>query len=125
MGRHRGDGTDPLTGAGGSAVWLNEYHADFLVRNRLASARRSAARRHLAEVVRAAGRRGAGAPPTEARLQTEVVRAAGRRGAGAPPTEAPLEAMVGHLRRRLWPRLAAALARVGRRLGLARALGGS
>ena len=103
MGRHRGDGTDPLTGAGGSAVWLNEYHADFLVRNRLASARRSAARRHLAE----------------------VVRAAGRRGAGAPPTEAPLEAMVGHLRRRLWPRLAAALARVGRRLGLARALGGS
>jgi len=33
--------------------------------------------------VRATGRRGAGAPPAEARLQTEVVRAAGRRGAGA------------------------------------------
>src|SRR5882672_3632919 len=40
-----------------------------------------------AQVVRAAGRRGAGAPPTEARIQCEV-RAAGRRGAGAPPTEA-------------------------------------
>jgi len=39
--------------------------------------------------VRAAGRRGAGAPPAEARLLIEV-RAAGRRGAGAPPAEARL-----------------------------------
>jgi glutamate-ammonia-ligase adenylyltransferase len=38
--------------------------------------------------VRAAGRRGAGAPPAEARLLTE--HAAGRRGAGAPPAEARL-----------------------------------
>src|SRR5262245_42042202 len=37
--------------------------------------------------VRAAGRRGAGAPPAEARLWI-AVRAAGRRGAGAPPAEA-------------------------------------
>src|SRR5207249_9792374 len=36
--------------------------------------------------VRAAGRRGAGAPPAEARVLTG--RAAGRRGAGAPPAEA-------------------------------------
>src|SRR6185436_3832556 len=39
--------------------------------------------------VRAAGRRGAGAPPAEARLWMDV-RAAGRRGAGAPPAEARL-----------------------------------
>ena len=37
--------------------------------------------------VRAADRRGAGAPPVEARLWTDV-RAAGRCGAGAPPAEA-------------------------------------
>jgi hypothetical protein len=37
-------------------------------------------------VVRAAGRRGAGAPPSEA--SGTGVRAAGRRGAGAPPSEA-------------------------------------
>src|SRR2546427_5176010 len=36
--------------------------------------------------VRAAGRRGAGAPPSEA--SNPEVRAAGRRGAGAPPSEA-------------------------------------
>src|SRR5215831_15922949 len=40
-------------------------------------------------VVRAAGRRGAGVPPAEARLWM-VVRAAGRRGAGVPPAEARL-----------------------------------
>jgi len=37
--------------------------------------------------VRAASRRGAGAPPAEARRYSEV-RAASRRGAGAPPAEA-------------------------------------
>src|SRR5436309_472562 len=37
--------------------------------------------------VRAASRRGAGAPPAEARRDIEV-RAASRRGAGAPPAEA-------------------------------------
>src|SRR5438552_1780730 len=37
--------------------------------------------------VRAASRRGAGAPPAEARRHSEV-RAASRRGAGAPPAEA-------------------------------------
>ena len=41
-------------------------------------------------VVRAAGRRGAGAPPAEARLQFRDVRAAGRRGARALPAEARL-----------------------------------
>src|SRR5262252_6237540 len=45
---------------------------------------------HALMEVRAAGRRGAGAPPTEARLSILDVRAAGRRGAGAPPTEARL-----------------------------------
>ena len=40
-------------------------------------------------VVRAAGRRGAGAPPAEVRLGKSV-RAAGRRGAGAPPAEVRL-----------------------------------
>jgi ABC-type Fe3+ transport system substrate-binding protein len=40
-------------------------------------------------VLRAVGRRGAGAPPAEARL-LRVVRAAGRRGVGAPPAEARL-----------------------------------
>src|SRR5438876_9426547 len=38
------------------------------------------------DVVRAAGRRGAGAPPSEA--SDPEIRAAGRRGAGAPPSEA-------------------------------------
>src|SRR5439155_26120583 len=44
-----------------------------------------------AREVRAAGRRGAGAPPAEARRQTRAVRAAGRRGAWAPPAEARLQ----------------------------------
>src|SRR5207245_3055829 len=38
-------------------------------------------------VVRAAGRRGAGAPPTEA-SDPDLVRAAGHRGAGGPPAAA-------------------------------------
>src|SRR2546427_8847860 len=38
------------------------------------------------DAVRAAGRRGAGAPPSEA--SDPEIRAAGRRGAGAPPSEA-------------------------------------
>src|SRR6266508_489300 len=38
------------------------------------------------DAVRAAGRRGAGAPPAEA--SNPEIRAAGRRGAGAPPAEA-------------------------------------
>jgi hypothetical protein len=33
-------------------MWLNEYHADFLARDRLAEARRAAARRHLIDSVR-------------------------------------------------------------------------
>ena len=37
--------------------------------------------------VRAGGRRGAGAPPSEA-SESDAVRAGGRRGAGAPPSEA-------------------------------------
>src|SRR5438093_8233120 len=44
--------------------------------------------RRSVEGVRAAGGRGAGAPPAEARRSIEGVRAAGRRGAGAPPAEA-------------------------------------
>ena len=35
-----------------SAVWLNEEHADFLVRDRLEEARRAAAHRHLVDTVR-------------------------------------------------------------------------
>jgi hypothetical protein len=38
-------------------------------------------------VLRAAGGRGAGAPPSEA-SGSKVLRAAGGRGAGAPPSEA-------------------------------------
>jgi hypothetical protein len=33
-------------------MWLNEYHADFLARDRLAEARRAAARRHLVDSLR-------------------------------------------------------------------------
>jgi hypothetical protein len=33
-------------------MWLNEYHADFLARDRLAEARRAAARRHLIDSLR-------------------------------------------------------------------------
>src|SRR5207253_10457025 len=47
-----------------------------------------AARPRAADALRAAGRRGAGAPAAEARLY--ALRAAGRRGAGAPPAEARL-----------------------------------
>jgi hypothetical protein len=57
---------------GGPPVWLNEYHADFLVHDRLEAARRAAAhrsvldairrsrrprRRHVAEVLASLGRR--------------------------------------------------------------------
>jgi hypothetical protein len=38
-------------------------------------------------VERAAGRRGAGVPPSEASV-SKIGRVAGRRGAGAPPSEA-------------------------------------
>jgi hypothetical protein len=33
-------------------MWLNEYHADFLARDRLAEARRAAARHHLIDSLR-------------------------------------------------------------------------
>ena len=33
-------------------MWLNEYHADFLARDRLAEAHRAAARRHLLDSLR-------------------------------------------------------------------------
>jgi hypothetical protein len=33
-------------------MWLNEYHADFLARDRLTEARRAAARRHLLHTLR-------------------------------------------------------------------------
>jgi len=33
-------------------MWLNEYHADFLARDRLAEARRAAARRYLIDSLR-------------------------------------------------------------------------
>jgi hypothetical protein len=38
-------------------MWLNEYHADFLARDRLAEARRAAARRHLIDSLRRQSRR--------------------------------------------------------------------
>jgi len=38
--------------ARGPAVWLNEYHGDFLVSDRLEEARRAAAHRHLVQTVR-------------------------------------------------------------------------
>ncbi len=39
-------------------MWLNEYHADFLARDRLAEARRAAARRHLLDSLRRQSRGG-------------------------------------------------------------------
>lgn len=42
----------------GPAVWLNEYHGDFLVTDRLEEARRAAAHQHLVETVRVRRRRG-------------------------------------------------------------------
>ena len=33
-------------------MWLNEYHADFLARDRLAEARRAAAHHHLVDSLR-------------------------------------------------------------------------
>jgi hypothetical protein len=33
-------------------LWLNEYHGDFLVNDRLEEARRAAAHRHLVETLR-------------------------------------------------------------------------
>jgi hypothetical protein len=33
-------------------MWLNEYHADFLARDRLTEARRAAAHRHLVDSLR-------------------------------------------------------------------------
>ena len=38
--------------SGGPPVWLNEYHADFLVHDRLEAARRAAARRQLIDELR-------------------------------------------------------------------------
>jgi hypothetical protein len=38
--------------AGGPPLWLNEYHADFLVYDRLEAARRAAARRRLIDDLR-------------------------------------------------------------------------
>ena len=43
----------------GPAVWLNEYHGDFLVSDRLEEARRAAAHRHLVATLRGQRRRGA------------------------------------------------------------------
>jgi len=45
--------------SGGPPVWLNEYHADFLVHDRLEAARRAAARRQrrVAVVLAGLGRR--------------------------------------------------------------------
>ena len=41
----------------GPAVWLNEYHGDFLVSDRLEEARRAAAHRHLVTTLRSQRRR--------------------------------------------------------------------
>ncbi len=57
---------------GRPAVWLNEEHADFLVRDRLEEARRAAAHRHLVETVRRHKR------PARRRLTT-VLAGLGRR----------------------------------------------
>ena len=61
------------------------HHREFDAERRNHSPRRRDP--DAAPVVRAAGRRGAGAPPAEA-SDSDQVRAAGRRGAGAPPVEA-------------------------------------
>ena len=55
-----------------SAVWLNEEHADFLVRDRLEEARRAAAHRHLVQTLRRQNR------PARQRL-TAVLAGFGRR----------------------------------------------
>ena len=42
----------------GPALWLNEYHGDFLVSDRLEEARRAAAHRHLVATLRGQRRHG-------------------------------------------------------------------
>jgi len=53
-------------------VWLNEEHADFLVRDRLEEARRAAAHRHLVETARRQNR-------SARRRLTAVLAGLGRR----------------------------------------------
>ena len=55
-----------------SAVWLNEHHADFLVRDRLEEARLAAAHRHLVATLRRHNQ------PARRRL-TAVIAGLGRR----------------------------------------------
>ena len=56
----------------GAGVWLNEYHGDFLVSDRLEEARRAAAHRHLVETLR--GQRG-----RRPRRLTAAIMSLGRR----------------------------------------------
>jgi hypothetical protein len=57
---------------GGPPAWLNEYHADFLVHDRLAAARRAAAHRSALDAVRRSRR------PRRRRV-AEVLTSLGRR----------------------------------------------
>jgi len=53
-------------------VWLNEYHADFLVHDRLETARRAAAHRSVLDAIRRS-------PPPRPRRVAEVLASLGRR----------------------------------------------
>jgi hypothetical protein len=57
---------------GGPPVWLNEYHADFLVHDRLEAARRAAAHRSVLDAIRRSRR------PRRRRV-AEVLASLGRR----------------------------------------------
>jgi hypothetical protein len=57
---------------GGPPVWLNEYHADFLVHDRLEAARRAAAHRCVLDAIRRSRR------PRRRRV-AEVLASLGRR----------------------------------------------
>jgi hypothetical protein len=57
---------------GGPPVWLNEYHADFLVHDRLEAARRAAAHRSVLDAIRRSRR-------ARRRRVAEVLASLGRR----------------------------------------------
>jgi hypothetical protein len=57
---------------GGPPVWLNEYHADFLVHDRLEAARRAASHRSVLDAIRRSRR------PRRRRV-AEVLASLGRR----------------------------------------------
>jgi hypothetical protein len=67
---------------GDAGVWMNEYHADFLSRDRLAEARQAAQRRHLVATAR---RRPIDSPPAAPRGLWRRLAPLVRRNGRPPP----------------------------------------